>query len=223
MVSNNARETAYRRIKQNIIELVFKPGDCLIDKQLAEEFGMSRTPIREALMILSFEKLIEILPQRGTFVTPIDVAMVELEQFIRCELEKQVLLRVCDLLTPKHQGWYCENLHLQKFYDEIDQEDKQQKLYELDNQFHRFAFLIDGKERHIIYMDKNTNHIERLRILSLKYIPQNGAKVFSDHEKIKMLLFEKKKDALRQALETHLNLYREHLTLLRHDFPEFFQ
>lgn len=223
MAITNARDLAYCKIKQNIIGLVYQPGTCLIDKQLANEFEMSRTPIREAIMILNFEKLIDIFPQSGTFVAPIDIAQVELEQFTRCALEKNMLLAACERITSGQQEWYSENLYLQRFYFSGTYEHKQQKLHDLDNDFHEFAFVVNQKERLFRYLKASENHVERLRILSACHIPQNVEQVISDHEAIAKFLFAKNKVLLGQAIEEHLSLYRKHLAQLSLELPSFFK
>ena len=58
-----------------------KPGDPLNDRELAEELGISRTPMREALILLNNAHMVAIKPQSGTHVAPIDLHLMELEQF----------------------------------------------------------------------------------------------------------------------------------------------
>ena len=79
----SARETAYQLIRSRIINLDLKPNDVLNEKELVEEMGMSRTPIHEAIIMLSLEHLVSVRPQSSTFVAPIDLKMVGIEQFNR--------------------------------------------------------------------------------------------------------------------------------------------
>ena len=66
-----ASDQAYIEIRDKIITTVMKPGEKISEKALAEEFGISRTPVREALMRLRYDGLVDILAQRGTYVSPI--------------------------------------------------------------------------------------------------------------------------------------------------------
>lgn len=66
------REEVYASLKKAIVQLDFKPGQRLHDKELAEEFGVSRTPVREALKRLEDEGLIESVPGSATRVTPLN-------------------------------------------------------------------------------------------------------------------------------------------------------
>ena len=64
-------QTAYQAIKYKIISLELPPGSVVDEFSLRTELGLGRTPIREALQRLSMEKLVTIVPRRGTFVTQI--------------------------------------------------------------------------------------------------------------------------------------------------------
>jgi DNA-binding GntR family transcriptional regulator len=74
-------------LRKEIIGAVLPPGSPLSEHALSQRFGVSRTPIREALLRLAEEGLVQIVPQVGTFVTLISLAKVYEAQFIREALE----------------------------------------------------------------------------------------------------------------------------------------
>jgi DNA-binding GntR family transcriptional regulator len=74
----------YEQIKQRILSLYYEPGQRLSQKELAAEFGVSQTPIREALLRLQYEKFVSILPRTGIRVTKIDFK--ELKEVYRSRL-----------------------------------------------------------------------------------------------------------------------------------------
>ena len=74
----SARETAYQTIRSRIITMELKPGDPLNDRELAEELGISRTPMREALLMLNLARMVDIKPQSGTHVAPINLKLMEM-------------------------------------------------------------------------------------------------------------------------------------------------
>ena len=106
MASRSAREVAYETIRSRIITMDLKPGDELNDRELAQELGISRTPMREALILLNNAHMVAIKPQSGTHVAPIDLHLMELEQFSRYTLEKEILTRMCGRLTPEQEAGY---------------------------------------------------------------------------------------------------------------------
>ena len=71
------KEYAYRVLKGNIMSLELKPGELLSESDLSEKLNISRTPIREIIMILKGEHLIEVKPQAGTYVSLIDRELID--------------------------------------------------------------------------------------------------------------------------------------------------
>lgn len=69
-----ARDRLYEVLKARILSMEFEPGHFLSENELAAEFGVSRTPAREALRRLHLEGLVQVVPKRGTFVSPLPSA-----------------------------------------------------------------------------------------------------------------------------------------------------
>ena len=78
--------SVYDKIKDRILTADFETGEIINEKSLAEEFGVSRTPIRESLARLEWEKLVTIIPRAGAMVSPI-----ELNLFKECYQIRYVL------------------------------------------------------------------------------------------------------------------------------------
>lgn len=93
------REYALRNLKDNIIHLELKPGSMVSENELAAQMGLSRTPVREALMELSKVRLVDVYPQRGSAVALIDHDLVEEARFMRGVLEGAVVELDCGMLT----------------------------------------------------------------------------------------------------------------------------
>ncbi|OBZ93127.1 GntR family transcriptional regulator [Pararhizobium polonicum] len=82
-----AGSAIYERLHSAIVSLQMPPGMPLQEKRIAEEFGVSRTPVREALLRLAEAGLVDIFPQSGTFVSPVPVAAIPEAVVIRKALE----------------------------------------------------------------------------------------------------------------------------------------
>jgi DNA-binding GntR family transcriptional regulator len=96
----NLREKALATIRQRVLDLRYPPGSLLSENQLAEELGISRTPIREALRELAASGLVRILPQRGIVVSEPSVQdIVEVYQ-LREQLECFAARQAAERLTP---------------------------------------------------------------------------------------------------------------------------
>ncbi|MET0954511.1 MAG: GntR family transcriptional regulator, partial [Cryobacterium sp.] len=72
----NSRTMALETIREKIITLEILPGTRLSENELAEQLGLSRTPIRESLILLAEERLVYVVPQVGTVVAPILLAEI---------------------------------------------------------------------------------------------------------------------------------------------------
>ena len=145
MASRSAREVAYETIRSRIITMDLKPGDELNDRELAQELGISRTPMREALIMLNIAHMVVIKPQSGTHVAPIDLKLMEMEQFSRFTLEKEMLNRIRGTLTPEQEEAYRFNI---ESYRQLEREPgaelRETRMLDLDNAFHRMAFTLCG-------------------------------------------------------------------------------
>lgn len=82
-------QQAYTTLKRDIISCKLRPGDIVVESELAVAYGMSKTPIREALNLLRNEGFVQVLARRGTLIKPIDVQDVQHTFFLRMLLEPE--------------------------------------------------------------------------------------------------------------------------------------
>lgn len=94
------RDEVYERLRKAIIQGAYKPGDKLQEEQLAEQLGISRTPVREALRKLEMEKLVLHSPHRGTIVSDVSVDEVEDLYHLRELAETIITKRAAMNATP---------------------------------------------------------------------------------------------------------------------------
>lgn len=217
----SARETAYLALRSRILNLDLKPNDSLNDKELAQQMGMSRTPVHEAIMMLGLVKLVVVRPQSGTYVAPIDTEAVEMEQFSRYTLEKEMILRAIPLLTEEVVRRYRENLQIYQFYLDSHDPDRKARLFELDNAFHRIAFEVNGMERHFDWMQGLRHHIERVRVLS--FVMNLDGCLIDEHRAIAEAMAAGDEATAEGVLESHLTLYQKHLREMKAVYPHYFQ
>ena len=195
MSARNARDLAYHTVRSRIITMELKPGDPLNDRELAEELGISRTPMREALILLNNAHMVAIKPQSGTHVAPIDLHLMELEQFSRYTLEKVLEA------SP-------------------EEPDREMRLLELDNAFHRRAFELCGMEHHFDHMLASLQHVERIRKFSLQ-TNENKA-VCAAHTRILDAMVQNDTQELSRALESHLSRYKQTVEEVQRLHPDYF-
>ncbi len=95
------RTTVYRRLRADILSCHLRPGSQIQERQLAERFQVSKSPIRDALLKLEEQNLIEILPRKGYRVKPISIADAREIYEMRMILERECVARVVDLATDE--------------------------------------------------------------------------------------------------------------------------
>jgi DNA-binding GntR family transcriptional regulator len=215
----SAREFVVRTLKTSIINLTLKPGQNVSEKEIADELGVSRTPVREALIKLAQEELVEIYPQRGTYISLIDLDIVEEANFLRVTLEKVIVKLACQTMTDKYIMALEENLKLQEFYAENK---NSLKLLEIDNQFHRIIFKACKKERTFSLMESINTHFNRVRMLRLA-ANINLDKVLSQHREILAAIKEKNSEQAEQAMELHLDSRDIETVILKEQYPDYFK
>src|SRR3954471_14076289 len=95
-----AAAQVFELLRERIISLELSPGTVLSRAALAEEFRLSSTPIRDALMKLEEEKLVEVFPQHATIVSPIDLTLARQAQFLRRSVELEVVRALAETCEP---------------------------------------------------------------------------------------------------------------------------
>ena len=85
----------YNSLKHDILYLNLRPGDMISELEICKQYGISRTPARDAIKALVAEGLLEVRPHVGTFISLIDLSKVSDSVFIREVLEQAVLKELC--------------------------------------------------------------------------------------------------------------------------------
>lgn len=218
MAKETAREYAFRTIKHNIISLELEPGSMISENELASEMGVSRTPIREALIELGKLRIVEVYPQKGSFVSLIDSELVEEVRFLRLTLESTIIGLVCESAKPEDICALEENLRLQEFYLQHPVLDKQ---LQLDNEFHELLFRICKKGFTYDFLGGMMMHFDRVRSLSLTAIKDKN--LIADHRAIVDAIKEKDKPLAKDIVTKHLSRYKVDEEQLKRRYPHYFR
>lgn len=214
-----ARAYAYRIIRNNIISLDLEPGAPFNDIEVSGQIGISRTPVREAVIQLSEEsRIIEIFPQRGMRIALIDVDLVEEARFLRLILEKAAAELACDLAGDEDLGWLDENVRLQEFYLESGSANK---LLELDNEMHKKLFSICRKELTYNMCQRLAIHYDRIRSLSVATV--KDYKIIQDHKALLEVFRARDKKLAADIMDRHLNRWMMNEQLFRQQYPNYFK
>lgn len=213
----SGRNYALRCIKHNIISLELAPGSRVSDHELAAELGLSRTPVREALMELEKVNIVKMYPQKGSIIAPIDYELMKEAYFMRETLECGVVERCCGISDARRFAPLQENLALQQFY--LDNRSPE-KLMDLDNAFHRGLFEIADLPHVYTLLSGFTIHFDRIRRLSYQTV--KDIKTVSAHRAILAAVLEGDAHMAVQLMKEHLGNYQEEKEELISHYPQYF-
>lgn len=216
--NGSTRDYSYSKIKKKILNLDLEPGTKISEKEIADEFNVSRTPVREAFMKLAQEELLDIIPQSGTIVSRINLHYVEEGRFIREKIEKEIVSLACDHFSEQDLFLLESNITMQKL---CIGKNSFQQLYELDEEFHRILFQGVGMLRTWNMLQLLNSHFNRLRLLRLSK-DFHWENIISQHELIYRLIVEKNGEKARSVMEEHLRMVVFEKDVLMKKYPHYF-
>ncbi|SDF33720.1 GntR family transcriptional regulator [Sporolituus thermophilus] len=214
----SAREYVYRLLKFNIINLTLPPGQSLSEQDIADQLNVSRTPVREAFIKLAQENLLDILPQKGTYVSLIDIDHVEESKFVRETLEREVVQQACSFFPSELLFELQSNVTLQEL---CIKEKNYHKFFELDESMHGTIFKGCKKARTWAMMQQMNTHYNRVRMLNLA-VGYDWDQLIFQHQELVRAIREKDVALGKQTIDKHLNKVVVDLEYLRKEYEHYF-
>ncbi len=216
--AETARDYALRILKNNIVTMELEPGAMVSENELAAQMGLSRTPVREALMDLAKCRVVDVLPQRGSRIALIDYSLVEEARFAREVLEVAILDLVCARITAADIAQLRQNVRMQTLTQEPGIGDSL-SLMELDDAFHQMLFRIAQKENTFNMLCGMTIHFDRVRNLALNVV--KDIKIIEDHQQICEAVAMRDAARAREIMATHLGRVRVDEEAIRSVYPQY--
>ena len=214
-----SRGEVYTELKDAIQYLGFMPGSVIHENELVEKLGVSRTPIREALIRLASEYLVDIYPQRGTYVAAIDFHLAHEVAYMRHILDQEVCMTLCRKRTPLREA-VDEKLY---FMTQAVKHGDVVGYIKNDNAFHNAIFEVAGHEMIWEIIANSRAHYNRMLVLDLKR-PGMLEKSFQEHLDIIEAIEQGDEKRLSEILDHHHDHHEmpEREREIRAMFPEYF-
>jgi DNA-binding GntR family transcriptional regulator len=194
------------------------PGEALNEKAIAARFGVSRTPVREAMLSLKDDGLVEIFPQSGTFVARIPLEMIPEAVLIRKALEcmaaEEAAKRRDEAALARLRAAIRDQQHAAKAGD-------QHRFHEADEAFHALISEAAGYPGIWRMAQSVKAQVDRCRRLTLP-VPGRMAKVIAEHQRIIEAIAAGDVSGARGALIAHLEAVLPDLTEMQRENPDFF-
>ena len=215
----SAGAQAFAALRQGIVTLKLQPGQSFSEQELAQQLGVSRTPVREAVIKLAEAGLVEVLPQRGSFVRKISIKAVREARFVREAIELAVLREAVGRLAPT---FFTKTRGLIAAQREAAAGDDLEHFLALDDAFHRsFAAEIDCMHAWAV-IEAQKIQMDRVRFLSLPGATPIG-RLIDQHEAILDAVQRGDAPASEAAMRTHLTEVLAVLEPLRQRYPDLFE
>lgn len=221
VILKKSKQEVYEQLRSDIMNLTLEPGKSISETEIGTLFNISRTPVREILQKLTEENLIEIYPQIGSFISKIDLKIVDDAVFLRelCEKEiirfsmhrsdKVVLIRELEKNIAFQQINYT---YQEDFYE----------FFQLDNAFHEIIYTFNARGNIWKNISKLTTHYDRLRLIDAA--DRNHQKrTIEEHIKIMQIIENTREDCIETTVLTHLEKYKSIIDRLKKQYPTYFK
>lgn len=206
----------YDDLLRRIIDLSLYPGMQLSENAVSAEYNVSRSVVRGAFARLVESNLLKVYPQRGTYVSLVNLNYIQKALFIRAAVEKEVLRRFMAGPISKEDTIGKMELNLQKQHQFVGEKKYVENFRLLDEQFHNYILAGNDSEDILHLLDQHLLHIARWRSI---YVDSGVylATLVEQHEKILEAVKSNDLDAALLATDVHINTVHGMVV----DDPEF--
>lgn len=198
----NREEMVYESLKRDILDLELKPGQLLKETELCEYFGVSRTPVRDALRMLQEQGFVLTVPYKGIYVTLLSLSNIKQMIYMRVAVETMVLRDFMNISTPM----IMEDIRylIRKQRAIIQEPDfKPEQFYRLDAQMHEIWFAATKKQKLWEILQAQQLHYTRFRMLDF-VTETDFTRIIKEHEALFELIEKKDQSGVEQSLKDHL-------------------
>lgn len=201
------RDKVFNALREAILNGSLKPGQSLIETKLAEEMGVSRTPIREAIRKLELEGLVSSVPNKGVIVKGISVQDVNDIYTIRHCLEGLAARWAVMRITREELGKLEENMDLMEFYT---RRNDLAQVNTKNSEFHEIIFRATKSKPLRQILSSLQEHVQRARTASLR-VPGRAEKALQEHRAILDAFQRRDVEAAEHLITEHIKNSRDNL------------
>jgi len=179
LVGKPLREIVFESMREAILSGVLQPGERLMEIQLAEEMGVSRTPVREAIRKLELENFVVMIPRKGAYVAGVSSKDVADVFEIRSALEGLAAGLAAERITEDE----LEQMERVLFYRANEGELDLEQIVKSDTDFHALVYKASRNDRLIQILENLREQIQRFRATSLA-VPGRNKLALEEHRMI---------------------------------------
>lgn len=212
----------YEILKDDLLCLKLKPGQMISENDISKLYNVSRTPLRSVFSRLKNDKLIEVYPQRGSFVSLLDLDYIKNIIYMRYVLENDILSSIIDTIDDDFLAKIEVNLHKQKLI--IQGPVNIKDFFNTDSQFHEIFYEFAGKKGLWSIIQDFQVSYTRFRMLDM-VVTGRYDKLYKEHVMLYEILKNRRKAELAGEIKNHLfgNVERSKEYIINSKYTKYFK
>jgi DNA-binding GntR family transcriptional regulator len=216
--ANNTAHLVYRELRDDIVSMRREPGQPIVEKEIALARGVSRTPVREALLRLADEDLVDIFPQSGTFVARIPASALPEAILMRTALEQTTARLAAERAEAGDVARLLEHLDMQR---RVEARGDRDRFHAADEAFHAAIAETAGHPGIWRFIEQVKIQVDRYRRLTLP-VPGRMRLVLGEHAAVVAAIEAHDPPAAAAAMAAHLEGLRASIGDVRDLNPDYF-
>lgn len=217
-------ESIYQELRKEIVSLTLKPGEMIYENDLSKRFNVSRTPVRQALFMLSKEQLVNILPQRGA-----QVAFLSRKKFKEAQKIREILESVA--FKDAAEIWHSDDPTFKIVEMRMIKSIENQKNAAINDDYITFVFEDEVFHNQVLELSNNQTLLEifyelRAHLNRLRYLEIVEAKHYKasteQHEELLNLLKSNQTKKVEKYLIQHLSTLEKKREAIFEKYGEYF-
>lgn len=196
------RDVVFETLRDAIITQVLKPGERLMEIQLADEMGVSRTPVREAIRKLELEGLVVMVPRKGAYVAGVSMKDIHEVYEVRSALEMLAVTLAAERITEEELD-ALERQVLRESEEEGKKDGSLDNIIYIDSSFHDIIYQAAHNQRLVQFVNILQEQLQRFRAASLAR-PGRSKTALDEHKKIVEALSERNGELAAKLAREHI-------------------
>jgi len=220
MLTDKSKREIYNKILEKLLYLEIKPGETINECELAQSFGVSRTPVREALLLLADEKFINIYPRKGTYASKVDFHYVS-EMVYLLEKTESGIFSDFAIRKPRIREKVKKELFLELYAAKNRNTDEFMKS---EYNFYKALFAVSGHVAIWEHVKTIMLHCIRLCMIGQYITTGDLLEAYNENKEIVVCIEKGKTDELKKIIKGHNDFYiSQYLMKIIDDHSEYFE
>jgi len=197
------RDVVFETLRDAIIKQVLKPGERLMEIQLADEMGVSRTPVREAIRKLELEGLVVMVPRKGAYVAGVSMKDIHEVYEVRAALEMLAVSLAAERITDEELDALERQVLRESEAEANADEHSLDNIIYIDSSFHDIIYQAAHNQRLVQFVNILQEQLQRFRAASLSR-PGRSKTALDEHKQIVEALAERNGELAAKLAKEHI-------------------